>query len=123
MIGLAKPALQKWVVEKCLRENPAPFQQNGTSFTWAGDTRVKSKQSGRVYPVHVEIHVEADKRTENQLSACLCRTEGVRLEDLQIAHMVSTRLHGKVHIAGLPQSDIEVDFNKFVKSIAEEKDA
>ncbi|GMA63909.1 hypothetical protein NZD89_01000 [Alicyclobacillus fastidiosus] len=120
---MAKPELQKWVVAKCLKENPAPFEQSGSSFTWAGDTRVKSKQSGLVYPVHVEIHVEADRRTESQLSACLCRVEGVRLEDLQIVHMVSTRLQGKVHISGLPKKDIEVDFNKFVKTIPEGDEA
>ncbi|MFD1676321.1 hypothetical protein [Alicyclobacillus fodiniaquatilis] len=114
--------LQKWVVEKCLRENQAPFTQEAAMFKWSGDTRVKSKKTGRVYPVQVELSVETDRRLNDQLSACLCRSDGVRVEDLRIVHMIHPRLSGKVAITGLPPKDIQVDFSKFLKQIEQTND-
>ncbi|WAH37943.1 hypothetical protein [Alicyclobacillus dauci] len=114
---MAKMDVQKWIIEKCLKENKTPFEQSDTTFTWSGDTRVKNKRTERVYPVHVEIQVQADRRTKDQLSACLCRESGVRVEDLQIVHMINPRINGHINITGLPSHKVQTDFSKFLKQI------
>lgn len=112
--------VQKSLVEKALRENQGPFVHEDGQFLWNGQTRVRSKQTGRRYEVNVDIAIQSNRRVDEQIAACLIKPE-VRFEDLVIVSMLDSRLAGRIRLSGLPGQDIEHEFGKFLKNVGENK--
>ncbi len=113
--------VQKKIIEKAFKENPVPFAAEGERFTWQRPTSVKSKATDKIYQIDVEISLTPSRRLNNEVSACLCKAEGVRFEDLVIVSMIDPKIRGIIHLRGLPKGDEEHDFAKFVKKVSEGK--
>jgi hypothetical protein len=114
---MASLETQKKILTKTLDKNRAPFVQTGDEFVWSGRTKIKSNSTGRIYDIQIEIHVKTQKRLESQVSACLCKQEGVRFEDLLIISMIDPRLVGDIAFVGLPKGDMKHNLVKFLKQL------
>jgi hypothetical protein len=110
--------VQKRIIEKAFRENPVPFAAEGETYTWKRPTRVKSKATEKTYQIYVEISLTPSRRLNTEVTACLCKTEGVRFEDLVIVSMIDPKIRGTIHLRGLPKGDEVHDFGKFVKKVS-----
>lgn len=108
---------QQAIINKALKDNKTPFTRNQEMFQWVGMTRVKSKASGMSYEVEVALSIKANPRIADQLSACLTKVDGVRMEDLMIAGMIDPKLDGIIELNGLPRETFERSVGKFIKKL------
>lgn len=113
---MVRVEVQQKVIAKALKESGTPFAKSGNTYQWAGHTRLKSKKTGRIYDVDIEIGLACDRRVDAQVAACVTREDGTRIEDLVVASMVQPKLKGDILIKGLPGGPIKHDFLKFMKS-------
>jgi hypothetical protein len=114
--------VQQSIMAKAFRDNKSPFERENETFRWSGSTRVKSKNTGLTYDVEVILHLKTQPRLAEQMSACLVKEEGVRIEDLFIAAMLDPKLDGSIAMNGLPKDNIEKNLGKFVKKLNEARE-
>ncbi|QSO49382.1 hypothetical protein [Alicyclobacillus mengziensis] len=110
--------VQQTIMKKAFRENKSPFVRDADAFHWSGTTTVTSKNTGITYDVEVEVSLTTNSRLTEQMSACLLKAEGVRMEDLLIAEMIDPKLQGSIDIKGLPKDKIETNLSKFIKKVS-----
>ena len=110
--------VQKTIISKALKENQTPFTLEADNFHWSGQTRVKSKASGRYYEVGIDITISSNKRLRDQIAACLCKPD-IRFEDMVIVWMLDPKLNGRISMTGLPKKEPDLDFSKFMKKTSE----
>lgn len=111
--------VQKAILQKALKANPTPFSESHGTFQWTTSTRVKSKATDRSYDVVIDITIHPTHKLAPQVQACLCKSEGVRFEDLMIVAMLDPKLEGKITFSGLPRTEGQYDFMKFAKKVAD----
>ncbi|KPV41961.1 hypothetical protein [Alicyclobacillus ferrooxydans] len=109
--------VQQSIMNKAFRDNKVPFSQEADAFRWSGTTKVTSKNTGRTYQVEVKLTLKTSARLADQMSACLLKPEGVRMEDLLIAGMIDPKLNGSIEMNGLPKDKIEANLGKFIKKL------
>lgn len=109
--------VQQSIINKAFRENKVPFSREAEAFHWSGTTRVTSKNTGLTYQVQVGLSLKTSTRLAEQMSACLLKPEGVRMEDLLIAGMIDPKLGGFIEMNGLPKDKIETNLGKFIKKL------
>lgn len=112
-----QPEVQQKIISKAFRNNKIPFVREGETFHWFGKTRVTSKNTGIVYPIEVSLSLTTSARLAEQVSACLLKSEGIRMEDLMIAGMIDPKLRGRIDIKGLPKDKLETDLGRFIKKL------
>jgi hypothetical protein len=108
---------QQSIINKALKDNKIPFTRNQELFQWTGTTKVKSKASGMSYDVEVGLSIKTNPRMAEQISACLLKVEGIRMEDLMIAGMIDPKLDGLIELKGLPKETFERSVGKFIKKM------
>ncbi|CAM3985823.1 hypothetical protein [Alicyclobacillus pomorum] len=116
---MVKLEVQKRIIERAFKKHPLPFDVEQETFRWTGSTKVTSRQTERTYEINVDISLKPNKRLFGEVSACLCKPEGVRFEDLVIVTMIDPKIQGTIRLTGLPRADESHDFAKFVKKVSE----
>jgi len=109
--------VQQSIINKAFREIKSPFVRNMDVFRWSGMTQVKSQNTGKTYDVEIDLSLKTTPRLTEQVSLCLLKSDGVRMEDLLIAAMIDPKLAGSIVMKGLPKEKIETNLGKFIKML------
>ena len=109
--------MQKTIISKAFRDNKSSFVRDAQMFNWSGTTKVKSKNTGLSYEVEVVLSLKTNARLSEQISTCLLKPEGVRIEDLLIVGLIDPKLDGSIQLKGIPTDKIETSLGKFIKKL------